>query len=195
MRLYRGPGPGGAAGAGWDRAIVVVTSYAIATLDAEALGGIHFGSLVLDEAQAVKNATTERAKALRGLRRRLAPGADRHAHREPPGRAVEPAAGHLAGAAGQLGAVPRPLRRPHREVRGRRAPRAALAALLRPFVLRRTKAEVAPELPARTEIVRVGAAVARRSRRCTSSCAQSTLDELERGQDRTPTATPATCAS
>ena len=38
-----GPGAGGAACAGWARAIVVVTSYAIATLDAEALAGIDFG--------------------------------------------------------------------------------------------------------------------------------------------------------
>jgi SNF2 family DNA or RNA helicase len=38
---------------------------------------------------------------------------------------------------------------------GDEARRRSLAALLRPFVLRRTKAEVAPELPPRTEIVRL----------------------------------------
>ena len=56
---------------------VVVTSYGIADLDAEALAAIPFATLVLDEAQAIKNATTERAKALRGAGRRLAARAHR----------------------------------------------------------------------------------------------------------------------
>ena len=80
----------------------------------------------------MKNATTERAKALRGLRRRLAAGADRHAHREPPGRAVEPPARDLAGAAGELGAVPRALRRADREVRRRRAAQAGAGGAAAP---------------------------------------------------------------
>ena len=103
----------------------------------------------------MKNATTERARALRALKRRLAAGPHRHADREPPGRAVEPVPGGLAGPARELGAVPRPLRHPDREVRRTSGGSKALAALLHPFVLRRTKAEAAPELPARTELVRL----------------------------------------
>ena len=71
VRLYRGAGREAAGCAGSGPGDVLVTSYAIATLDAEALARHRASaSLVIDEAQAVKNATTERAKALRGLRRR-----------------------------------------------------------------------------------------------------------------------------
>jgi hypothetical protein len=53
---------------------VVVTSYDIATRDADALAAIAWDRLLLDEAQDVKNPTTKRARALRRLqaRRRLA---------------------------------------------------------------------------------------------------------------------------
>src|SRR5207237_78466 len=44
-----------------------VTSYAIATLESETLARHRFATLIIDEAQAVKNATTDRARALRDL--------------------------------------------------------------------------------------------------------------------------------
>jgi SNF2-related domain/SNF2 Helicase protein/Helicase conserved C-terminal domain len=52
----------------------VVTSYDIATRDAEALAGITWDRLLLDEAQDIKNPATKRARALRRLpaRRRVA---------------------------------------------------------------------------------------------------------------------------
>jgi superfamily II DNA or RNA helicase len=132
---------------------VLVTSYAIATIEAEALAKLSFGSLVIDEAQAVKNATTERAKALRELNAGWRVGLT--------GTPIENRLSELWSimrvlSPGLLGsweqfraryAVPI-------EKFGEEPRRKALAALLRPFVLRRTKAEVAPELPARTEIVR-----------------------------------------
>jgi hypothetical protein len=53
---------------------VVVTSYDIATRDADALGEIAWDRLLLDEAQDIKNPATKRARALRRLsaRRRVA---------------------------------------------------------------------------------------------------------------------------
>ena len=53
---------------------VVVTSYDIATRDAEALAAVEWDRLLLDEAQDVKNPATKRARALRRLtaRRRVA---------------------------------------------------------------------------------------------------------------------------
>ena len=53
---------------------VVVTSYDIATRDADALAAIEWDRLLLDEAQDVKNPATKRARALRRLqaRRRVA---------------------------------------------------------------------------------------------------------------------------
>ena len=114
----------------------------------------------MDEAQAVKNATTERAKALRAL--------DAEWRLALTGTPVE---NHLGEIWSVLRVISPGLLGSWEQFRGRfavpiekfgdDARRKALAALLRPFVLRRTKAEVARELPARTEIVRVGAAVAR----------------------------------
>ncbi len=132
---------------------VLVASYAIATLEAGALSQHTFATLVLDEAQAVKNATTERAKALRDLKADWRLGLT--------GTPIENRLGELWSimrvlSPGLLGsweqfraryAVPI-------EKFGDGSRRHALAGLLRPFVLRRTKAEVARELPARTELVR-----------------------------------------
>ena len=115
---------------------------------------------MLDEAQAVKNATTERARALRDLQAGWRLGLT--------GTPIENHLGELWSllrviSPGLLGsweqfrarfAVPI-------EKFGDEARRRSLAALLRPFVLRRTKAEVAPELPPRTEIVRLVPPVAR----------------------------------
>jgi SNF2 family DNA or RNA helicase len=133
---------------------LLVTSYTIAALDGERLAALPFASLVIDEAQAVKNATTERAKALRALDAEWRLGLT--------GTPIE---NHLGELWSLLRVISPGLLGSWEQFRGRYAVpiekfgdegrRKALAALLRPFLLRRTKAEVAPELPARTELVRV----------------------------------------
>ena len=152
VKLYRGPGRA-ALLAGLGPGDVLVTSYAVSSLDAQALAGLEFGTLVVDEAQAIKNAGTERSKSLRALKATWRLGLT--------GTPVENHVGELWSimrvvSPGLLGsweqfrhryAVPI-------EKFGDAARRRSLAALLRPFILRRTKAEVAPELPARTELVR-----------------------------------------
>ena len=55
--LLEGLGPGD----------LVVTSYAIAVIDEAALAKVRFAALVLDEAQALKNAVTRRARSVRRL--------------------------------------------------------------------------------------------------------------------------------
>ena len=102
--------------------------------------------------------------------REASAGAERHADREPSRRAVEP--------------VRVPESRPARHVIGVRAPRrrgraAAIREALdvlsrgvRPFILRRTKAQVAPELPPRTRAddpLRAGGRAARALRRAARS--------------------------
>ncbi|HSZ81467.1 MAG TPA: DEAD/DEAH box helicase [Polyangia bacterium] len=153
VRLYRGGGRE-AALRGLAPGDLVVTSYAIATMDGEALARIPFGSLVLDEAQAVKNASTERAKALRALdaRWRLAlTGTPIENHLGEIWSVLRVVSPGLLGSWEQFRArFSMPI-----EKFGDDARRKALAALLRPFILRRTKAEVARDLPARTEVVRV----------------------------------------
>jgi superfamily II DNA or RNA helicase len=132
---------------------VIVTSYGLCTRDAEALAGVRFATLILDEAQAIKNALTRRARAVRGL--------DADFRVALTGTPVENHLGELWSlmrilAPGLFGSWDQfrdrfaaPIERSRDRERG-----AALARTVRPFLLRRAKAEVAPELPERTEIAR-----------------------------------------
>ena len=144
---------------------VVLTTYAILRRDIPALRERRFDTVILDEAQAIKNEKSQTAKAARLLRadHRLAlsgtpienhlgelwslfeflqPGmfgrASRFAALLAAGGAaegIEPA----EGAETELGRAPL------------NAPLAPIARVVRPFILRRTKGQVAPELPERTE--------------------------------------------
>jgi SNF2 family DNA or RNA helicase len=127
---------------------VVLTTYGTLRRDALHFKDVEFDYVILDEAQTIKNPTTDAAKAARLLRgdHRLAVS----------GTPVENHLGELwslfeflnpgmlgtAGALGLDGAAGRTPDEPTRSVLGR---------ALRPFILRRTKAQVAPELPPRTE--------------------------------------------
>jgi superfamily II DNA or RNA helicase len=152
-RLYRGPervhlldevGPGD----------LLITSYDLAARDAEDLARVTFATLVLDEAQALKNAQTRRAQAVRGLEATFRVALT--------GTPVENHLGELWSifrvvAPGLLGSWEQfqtrfagPIERSNNHRR-----RAALARVIRPFLLRRTKLQVAPELPPRLELTRL----------------------------------------
>ena len=151
-RLYRGPdrgvlledlGPGD----------VLVASYTILHRDIDALEPIDFATFVLDEAQAIKNAATRRFRAARSIR------ADHVVALT--GTPLENHLGELwaifrVANPGLLGSWDRFRSRYAIPIERDGDPRALadLTHLIRPFLLRRTKAEVAPELPPRTEIVR-----------------------------------------
>ena len=121
-----------------------------------------FDYAILDEAQAIKNASTESAKAARLLQRRSSPGAHRHADREPPRRAVEPVRvpqpGHarhgerLPGSSAAACAIPT-------------SPRAGCSrAPLRPFILRAHQGAGGARPAAKTRadaLLRAGAGPAR----------------------------------
>ena len=123
----------------------VLTTYGTLRRDALAFKDQRFDYCILDEAQAIKNAGTLSAKAARLLRadHRLALS----------GTPVENHLGELwslfeflnpgmlgsASVFGNVGRNPDP------------HTRAVLARVLRPFILRRTKGEVARELPPKTE--------------------------------------------
>jgi superfamily II DNA or RNA helicase len=133
------------------QADLTLTTYALLRLDGDVLAEVAWDTLVLDESQAIKNPDSQAARAafrLRGgfrvaltgtpVENRLAelwsqlhftnPGllGDRRAFEERYGRPI---------AAGDAGAADRLRRR------------------IAPFVLRRAKSEVAPELPPRTDLV------------------------------------------
>ncbi|MGN6185332.1 MAG: DEAD/DEAH box helicase [Thermoanaerobaculia bacterium] len=126
---------------------VVLTTYATMRLDVTKLAQTEFEYVILDEAQAIKNASSQVAKAsqlLRG-RHRLALS----------GTPIENHLGELWSLfeflnPGLLGS-PRMF---SRTFAGKSVPperREALARALRPMILRRTKEQVAPELPERIE--------------------------------------------
>lgn len=125
---------------------IILTTYGTLRRDAALLKDITFDYVILDEAQAIKNAGTHSAKAARLLRakHRLALS----------GTPVENHLGELwslfeflnPGMMGRASAFAA-----FAGKAGDPAGRQLLARTLRPFILRRTKGQVATELPARLE--------------------------------------------
>jgi superfamily II DNA or RNA helicase len=131
---------------------LVLTTYALLRREAELFTGVEFDYVILDEAQAIKNATSQAAKAATLLRaqHRLALS----------GTPVENHLGELASLfeflnPGMLRAKSSRVMKMLRHAGGKTAEaanaRATLARAVKPFILRRTKTQVAPELPARVE--------------------------------------------
>jgi SNF2 family DNA or RNA helicase len=126
---------------------LVLTTYGTLRRDAGVLNAIQFDYAILDEAQAIKNAATASAKAARLLRGR---------HRLAlSGTPIENHLGELwslfeflnPGLLGSAKAFQRASSARTRED----VNLDWLSRALRPFILRRTKEQVAPELPRRTE--------------------------------------------
>jgi superfamily II DNA or RNA helicase len=133
------------------QADVTLTTYAILRLDAERLAAEHWETLVLDEAQNVKNPDSQVARAALSL--------DADFRIALTGTPVE---NRLEELWSELHLLNRGLLGSREEFEARVArpiaegePGAAerLRERIRPFVLRRTKREVAPELPPRTDVV------------------------------------------
>jgi hypothetical protein len=127
---------------------LVLTTYGILRRDALFFKDCRFDYCILDESQAVKNASTEQAKAVRLLK-----GKHRIAMSGTP---VENHLGELFSLfeflnPGMLGHSSL-FRASGAAARNPDAPtRALLAKALRPFILRRTKDQVAKDLPEKTE--------------------------------------------
>ena len=130
---------------------VVVTSYTLLASNIETFARKRFATLVLDEAQSIKNASTQRARAIlkldAGFRLALT------------GTPLENRCGELwslfrAIIPGLLGSQSQFRNRFAAPIEKHDDPeaRALLARLIQPFILRRLKSEVAPELPPRTEV-------------------------------------------
>ena len=127
---------------------LVLTTYGTLLRDISHLSEIQFDYVVLDEAQAVKNASTSSAKAVRllkGKHRLALSGTPVENHLGElwslfeflnPGMLGEAKVLHMAGGLA---------RNPGEDAR------RLLAQALRPFILRRTKQQVARELPEKTE--------------------------------------------
>ncbi|MCB9765998.1 MAG: DEAD/DEAH box helicase [Alphaproteobacteria bacterium] len=129
---------------------LVVCSYGLLVTEAEALAAVAWATVVLDEAQAIKNPATQRHKAALGLQAGFRLGLT--------GTPLENHLGELHALfgflnPGFLGSIKRfnaMFRKPVEA--GDRDAQRQLARLIAPFVLRRTKSTVLQELPSRTEV-------------------------------------------
>ncbi|MFT5587698.1 MAG: superfamily II DNA or RNA helicase, partial [Cognaticolwellia sp.] len=180
VRSYRGPDRGSLLD-DLNPGDVLVTSWELMTRDAVALKEAGFHTAVLDEAQAIKNASTRRSRASADLGAAFTLALT--------GTPVENRVGELWSlmrtvVPGLLGSAQRfrervvlPIERD-----GAQQPRRALSQLLRPFLLRRVKSQVAQDLPPRTDsIVRVELSPAERALYDTFRV--STIAELQGGAE------------
>jgi superfamily II DNA or RNA helicase len=129
---------------------LVIVSYGLLQQDSAAFEAEHWSSVVLDEAQAIKNAQTKRSQAVMELKadfRMVATGTPLENHLGELWnlfRFINP---------GLLGSQESFASRFATPIEQGDAPaRRALKALIQPFILRRLKSQVLEELPARTEI-------------------------------------------
>lgn len=132
-------------------ASVYITTYKIATIDQEAFAAAQFDIIILDEAQNIKNAETQTAVAVRSFRARN--------RIVMTGTPVENGLGDLASLFRFLNPGLLELNTPLRQLAIDARSRAevkdleALTRSLKPFILRRTKAQVLEDLPPKTETV------------------------------------------
>jgi SNF2 family DNA or RNA helicase len=135
---------------------VVVVSYGLLQLESKLFEGVRWHTIVLDEAQAIKNAATRRSQAVMALRgdfRMVATGTPLENHLGELWnlfRFINPG---LLGTSDQFNLrFAGPIEKAQ-DKRAELSARTRLRRLTQPFILRRTKAQVLSELPPRTEIV------------------------------------------
>ena len=135
---------------------LVIASYGLLQLEAEMFAKVKWHTIVLDEAQAIKNTATKRSHAVMALQggfRMVATGTPLENHLGELWnlfRFINPG---LLGTSDQFNLkFAAPIERAQ-DKRAAAGARARLKRLIQPFILRRTKAQVLSELPPRTEIV------------------------------------------
>ncbi|MBW8901776.1 MAG: DEAD/DEAH box helicase, partial [Massilia sp.] len=135
---------------------LVIVSYGLLQLEAPLFAARQWTTIVLDEAQAIKNTATKRSQAVMALQgdfRMVATGTPLENHLGELWnlfRFINPG---LLGTSDQFNLrFAGPIERAQ-DKRAEAGARTRLRRLIQPFILRRTKAQVLSELPPRTEIV------------------------------------------
>ena len=135
---------------------LVVASYGLLQQEATLFAGVRWHTIVLDEAQAIKNGATKRSQAVMALQgdfRMLASGTPLENHLGELWnlfRFINPG---LLGTLDQFNLrFAGPIEK-DQDKRAAAGARLRLRRLIAPFILRRTKTQVLSELPSRTEIV------------------------------------------
>jgi len=182
VRLYHGAARGNLTPEVLAEHDLFVTTYALLRRDVDALEKIAFRAVVLDEAQNVKSAESQAARAagrLRGdLRLCLTGTPMENRLRELWSLASFANPGILGGVRDFERLYERPLSTDPSSAVG-----DELRALLRPFLLRRTKRDVLPELPPKTEIDRV-VSLSRADRRIYDALAHTLRESVRRDIER-----------
>ncbi|HNS19626.1 MAG TPA: DEAD/DEAH box helicase [Sedimentisphaerales bacterium] len=156
---------------------LAICSYTLLQQEADAIKDVQFATIVLDEAQAIKNAATKRSSAamnLTGGFRMICTGTpieNRLAELWNLFRFINP---------GLLGSEERFRERFVRPIEGGHDPHAShiLKAIVQPFILRRTKSQVLEDLPPRTESMRL-VELSPEERALHESLRQRALERLE----------------
>ncbi|WP_353124257.1 DEAD/DEAH box helicase [Parapedobacter pyrenivorans] len=167
---------------------LVITTYGIVRSDEDLLGGFYFNYIILDESQTIKNPTSKSFKAVKGLKSK---------HRLVlSGTPVENSVADLWAQMaflnpGLLGSYHyfqqefvQPIEKKKDEEKARR-----LQAMIKPFVLRRTKNQVATELPPKSEQLfycTMGEEQAERYERIKSEYRNAILENLGDERAKTP---------
>ncbi len=159
---------------------LVITSYALLRRDLAALGEVPWNYVVLDEAQMIKNAATQTARAatrLPSVRRLALTGTPLENHLGELWSQFQFLAPGLLGSQRRFAEVfARPV------AQGDDQARAGLRRRIRPLVLRRMKAEVAPDLPEKSESIlwcEMGEEQALLYRTLLEGCREQVLAEVE----------------
>ena len=156
---------------------VVVCSYGLLHQEADNVAGVQWAMIVLDEAQAIKNRETMRSRAamrLAGDFRMITTGTPIENHLGELHNLFSFINPGLLGTADSFAKV---YASPIHQA-GSQSAKARLKRLIQPFILRRTKAAVLDELPARTEIT-LRIEMSREERALYEAMRQRAVEKLE----------------
>jgi SNF2 family DNA or RNA helicase len=160
---------------------LLITTYTLLQQESDELSQIHWQTIVLDEAQAIKNAATKRSQAamsLKGSFKLITTGT--------------PLENHLGELWNLFQFINPGLLGTHKQFNERyaipierfnnREARLRLKKLIRPFILRRIKSQVLEELPPRTDVT-LEVTMSHEELHFYEALRQNALDQLEQSTD------------
>jgi len=161
---------------------LLITTYTLLQQENELLSQVKWQTIILDEAQAIKNAATKRSKAAMALQARF--------RLITTGTPIENHLGELwnlfhfinPGLLGTLNRFNERFAIPIERYNDREA-RLKLKKLIRPFILRRIKSDVLEELPPRTEVT-LHVAMSKDEIHFYEALRQNALQTLENNQEK-----------
>jgi len=161
---------------------LLITTYTLLQQESDLLSSVKWQIVILDEAQAIKNAATKRSQAAMSLQARFKIITT--------GTPIENHLGELwnlfhfinPGLLGSLNSFNERFAIPIERYQDRDA-KLKLKKLIRPFILRRIKSQVLEELPSRTEVT-LDVAMSQEEAHFYEALRQNAIDKLEDNKDQ-----------